>query len=106
MNRYIKVQFLKSGVPVGKAYTYKTSLDVQLGETVMVTDKIKGIIAGFEVIQNIPEPEKIKEIYGQIPKEAWCNGCKWEHWMPESRNEPWCPCDICKDNDQFVKRED
>lgn len=32
-----------------------------------------------------------------------CDGCKWEHWMPESSNEPWCLCDICEDGDQFEK---
>ncbi len=32
-----------------------------------------------------------------------CDGCKWEHWMPESSNEPWCPFDICEDGDQFEK---
>lgn len=65
-NRYIKVQFLKDGKPSSGTYTYKTSLNVQLGETVMVTEKAKGIVAGFEVISNITQPEKIKEIFGQI----------------------------------------
>jgi hypothetical protein len=69
-NRYIKVQFLKDGKPSSGTYTYKTSLDVQLGETIMITEKCKGIIAGFEVISNIPQPEKIKEIFGQIPKDS------------------------------------
>jgi len=69
MNRYIKIQFLKDGVPSKGTYVYKTSLDVQLGEVVMVTEKAKGIIAGFEVISNIPQPERIKEIFGQIPRE-------------------------------------
>ena len=69
MNRYIKIQFLKNGIPTGGTYVYKTSLDVQLGETVMVTEKVKGIVAGFEVISNIPKPETIKEIYGQIERQ-------------------------------------
>lgn len=34
-----------------------------------------------------------------------CIGCKWEHWLPESSNEPWCPCDVCEDGDQFEKEE-
>lgn len=70
MNRYIKIQFLKNGIPSGGTYVYKTSLDVQLGEVVMITEKAKGIIVGFEVIYNIPQPERIKEIYGQIPREG------------------------------------
>ena len=69
MNRYIKILFIKNGIPSGGTYVYKTSLDVQLGEVVMVTEKAKGIIAGFEVISNIPQPERIKEIFGQIPRE-------------------------------------
>lgn len=68
MNRYIKIQLLKSGKPLsGTLYTYKTSLDVQLGEVVQVTETLQGVIAGFEVIQNIPQPERVKEIVGQIP---------------------------------------
>lgn len=70
MNRYIKVQFLKDGKPSSGTYVYKTSLDVQLGEVVMITEKAKGIIAGFEVISNISQPEKIKEIFGQMPREG------------------------------------
>jgi hypothetical protein len=34
-----------------------------------------------------------------------CNGCEWEHWMPENSNEPWCPCDVCNGGDQFAKEE-
>jgi chorismate synthase len=70
MNRYIKIQYLKSGIPTGGTYVYKTSLDVQLGEMVMVTEKVKGIVVGFEVISNILQPERVKEIFGQIKKEA------------------------------------
>jgi hypothetical protein len=67
MNRYIKIQLLKDGKPLSSIlYTYKTSLDVQLGEVVQVTEKLQGVIAGFEVINNISQPEKIKEIVGQI----------------------------------------
>jgi hypothetical protein len=71
MNRYIKIQLLIDGKPLSdKLYTYKTSLDVQLGEVVQVTEKLQGVIAGFEVINNIPQPEKIKEIVGQIKREG------------------------------------
>jgi hypothetical protein len=71
MNRYIKIQLLKDGKPLSnRLYTYKTSLDVQLGEVVQATEKLQGVVAGFEVIGNIAQPEKIKEIYGQIPKEG------------------------------------
>jgi hypothetical protein len=73
MNRYIKVQLLKNGIPTGGTYVYKTSLDVQLGERVMVTEKVKVIVVGFEVISNILQPERVKEIFGQIPKEAEIN---------------------------------
>jgi len=70
-NRYIKVQLMKNGKLLSNhKYTYKTSLDVQLGEIVQVTENLQGVIAGFEVISNIAQPEKIKEIYGQIPKEG------------------------------------
>jgi hypothetical protein len=62
---------MKNGKPLSnRKYTYKTSLDVQLGEIVQVTENLRGVIAGFEVISNIAQPEKIKEIYGQIPKEG------------------------------------
>jgi hypothetical protein len=70
MNRYIKVKFVKSGKAISdRQYTYKTSLDVQLGEIVQVTPTMQGVITGFEVISNIPQPEKIKEIVGQIKRE-------------------------------------
>jgi hypothetical protein len=55
-------------------YAYKTSLDVQLGEIVQVDEHLQGIITGFEVISNIPQPEKIKEIVGQIKREDVING--------------------------------
>ena len=70
MNRYIKIQFLKNGIPTGGTYVYKTSLDVQLGETVMVTEKVKGIVAGFVPPALIDKPEEVKEIFGQIPREG------------------------------------
>jgi hypothetical protein len=70
-NRYIKVQFVKEGKTTSDhQYTYKTSLDVQLGEIVQVTATMQGVIAGFEVISNIPKPETIKEIVGQIKKDG------------------------------------
>jgi hypothetical protein len=70
MNRYIKIQLLKDGKPLSPTlYTYKTSLDVQLGEVVQATEKLQGVVAGFEVISNIEHPERIKEIVGQILKE-------------------------------------
>lgn len=67
MNRYIKVQLIKDGKPISKTlYTYKTSLNVQLGEVIQATEKLQGVVAGFEVVSNIAQPEKIKEIVGQI----------------------------------------
>ena len=69
MNRYIKIQFIKNGIPSGGTYVYRTSLPVQIGEMIMVTEKVKGIVAGFEVISNIPNPETIREIYGQIERQ-------------------------------------
>lgn len=69
MNRYIKIIFLKDGKPCGGTYVYRTSLPVEFGETVMVTEKVKGVVVGYEVISNIPQPEKVKEIFGQIPRE-------------------------------------
>jgi hypothetical protein len=70
-NRYIKVQLLKDGKPLSdRLYTYKTSLDVQLGEVVQATEKLQGVVAGFEVISNILRPEAVKEIVGQIKKDG------------------------------------
>jgi hypothetical protein len=70
-NRYIKIQFVKSGKIVSSnQYTYKTSLDVQLGEIVQATPMMQGVVAGFEVISNIAQPEKVKEIVGQIKKDG------------------------------------
>jgi hypothetical protein len=72
MNRYIKVQLLKDGKPLSdRLYTYKTSLDVQLGEIVQVTPAMQGVITGFEVISNILRPEAVKEIVGQIKREDY-----------------------------------
>jgi hypothetical protein len=70
MNRYIKIRFVKDGNYISdKTYIYKTSLDVQLGETIQATPTLQGVITGFEVISNILKPETIKEIVGQIKKE-------------------------------------
>lgn len=71
MNRYIKIQFIKTGKVISSIqYTYKTSLDVQLGEIVQVTPTMQGVVTGFEVIGNIAKPEQIKEIVGQITKDS------------------------------------
>ena len=68
MNRYIKILFIKNGIPSGGTYVYKTSLDVQLGEIVMLTEKAKGIIIGFVPPALIEKPEEVKEIFWQIPR--------------------------------------
>lgn len=68
MTRYIKVQFLRNGQPTGREYTYKTDLDVQLGEIVMVTEKAKGIVTSFTPEILLSDIDKVKEIYGRIPK--------------------------------------
>jgi len=71
MNRYIKIQLLKNGVPISpKLYLYKTSLDVQLGEIIQASEHLQGVVVGFEVIGNIPDPTNVKGIVGQIPKEV------------------------------------
>lgn len=69
MTRYIKVQFLRNGQPTGREYTYKTDLDVQLGETVMLTENAKGIVTGFMPKEIISDVTSVKEIYGQIKRE-------------------------------------
>lgn len=69
MTRYIKVKFLRNSETVGQPYIYKTDLDVQIGETVMLTEKAKGIIFGFVPPELVEGPEKIKEIFGQIKGE-------------------------------------
>jgi len=69
MNRYIKIQLLKNGVPIPpRLYLYKTSLDVQLGEIVQATEHLQGVVVGFEVISNIENPNRIVDIVGQIEK--------------------------------------
>jgi len=69
MNRYIKIQLLKNGVPISpRLYLYKTSLDVQLGEIVQATEHLQGVVVGFEVISNIENPNRIVDIVGQIEK--------------------------------------
>lgn len=69
MTRYIMVRFLRDGKPMGREYIYRTDLDVQLGETVMVTEKAKGIVTGFVPPTLIQKPEEVKEIFGQITRE-------------------------------------
>lgn len=69
MTRYIKVQFLRNGQPTGREDTYKTDLDVQLGETVMLTENAKGIVTGFMPKEIISDVTSVKEIYGQIKRE-------------------------------------
>lgn len=67
--RYIKAQFLNDSGTASKPYIYKTHLDVQIGEIVMITEKAKGIIIGFVPPALIQKPEEVKEIFGQIPRE-------------------------------------
>lgn len=62
----ILVKFLKHGVPTGKHYPYKTSLEVQEGQVVMISEKVKGVVVGFAPY-TLEELEGLKEIYG-LPK--------------------------------------
>lgn len=68
-NRYIKAKFIRNGVAIGNPYTYKTDLDVQIGEVVMLTEKAKGIVFGFIPEELIENPDKIKEIFGKVKGE-------------------------------------
>lgn len=64
----IKVKFLKSGQPSGRAYTYFSKDPVAVGDTVQINSSSRGIVTAVAV----PEEEirdyrdKVKFIYGKV----------------------------------------
>lgn len=67
----IKVKFLKSGQPSGRAYTYFSKDPVAVGDTVQINSSSRGIVTAVAV----PEEEirdyrdKVKFIYGKVDAE-------------------------------------
>ena len=64
----IKAKFLKEGEPSGRAYTYISDVPVEVGDTVQLNEKGKGIVTEI----NVPEEEvesfkdKLKTIIDKV----------------------------------------
>lgn len=64
----IKAKFLRDGEPQGRAYTYLSKVDVEVGDFVQLNEKGQGVV--IEI--NVPESEvesfrdKLKTIIGKI----------------------------------------
>lgn len=67
----IKARFLKSGQPTGRAYTYNSPVQVEIGDFVKISSAATGIVT--EV--NVPEGEvaafrdEVKSIVGLVKME-------------------------------------
>jgi hypothetical protein len=66
MNRYIKVHLLHDTIPQGNCQIYRTDLAVKVGDTVQATDRSLGVVVGFTVISEIPNPERVPKILGIV----------------------------------------
>lgn len=66
--QYIKVKFLKNGQPSGRAYTYRTPVEVSPGDTVQIDSTKTGVVVDEPVDMEWVEAygaEKIKSIAGK-----------------------------------------
>lgn len=66
--KYIKVKFLKNGKPSGRAYTYRTPVNVTPGDIVQINEKGQGIVVDESVDMDWVEvygADKIKCIIGK-----------------------------------------
>ena len=69
---FIKVKFLKDGVVSGRAYTYKTDLDLKPGDKVQIDEHRTGIVTEEAVDMAWVETygaENIKAILGKCETE-------------------------------------
>lgn len=67
--QYIKVKFLKNGQPSGRAYTYRTPVDVAPGDTVQIDTTKTGVVVDGPVDMEWVEAygaERIKSIVGKV----------------------------------------
>lgn len=64
----IKVKFSNNGFPIGRAYTYYSKDNVEVGDLVQINSSSKGVVTEIDV----PEEEiasykdKVKFIYGKV----------------------------------------
>lgn len=67
----IKVRFLKNSQPTGRAYTYKSPIQVEIGDIVKINSTATGIVTDV----NVPKEEvaafrdKVKSIVGLVEME-------------------------------------
>ncbi len=64
----IKVKFLKFGKPLGREYTYFSSVDVVVGDTVQINTSATGVVTAVDVSENeiAPYKDKVKTIIGKV----------------------------------------
>ena len=70
--QFIKVKFLKNGVPSGRAYTYGCPVEVAPGEKVRIDATKTGIVVDEPVDMEWIETygaDKIKQIIGKVEEE-------------------------------------
>lgn len=67
--KYIKIKFLKNSQPSGRAYTYRTPVDVAPGDTVQIDSTKTGVVVDEPVDMEWVESygaERIKSIVGKV----------------------------------------
>lgn len=69
---FIKVKFLKNGVPFGRSYTYASEIEVNADDMVQIDEHKKGIVTD-EIVDmnwvNTYGAENLKKIIGKVEKE-------------------------------------
>ena len=65
----IKAKYLKDGVPNGRDYTFFSNEAVTVGDTVQISEKIKGVVTAIDVPESEIESfrDKVKAIIGMVP---------------------------------------
>ena len=99
----IKVKFSNNGFPIGRAYTYYSKDNVEVGDLVQINSSSKGVVTEI----NVPEEEiasykdKVKFIYGKVKTEPeekiynpvkaneaqtkYCHDNEYPHFAPKGK---------------------
>lgn len=68
--RFIRVKLFDDSGTIGNVDTYKTDLDVQVGDTVVTHEGHRGLIIGFATMSMVINRDAVKEIVGIVKEDA------------------------------------
>lgn len=68
VSKLIKAKFLRDGEPQGRAYTYRSNVEVKVGDLVQLNERGQGIVLEIDIPESEVESfkDKLKTIIGKI----------------------------------------